>query len=259
MIRLSACIEPIFRDLPFVERMARAAETDVDAVEFWGWGNKDIDAVAAEKERLNIPIAAFGLGGGSIVDEAAHEDFLKTVKDTVAVAERLDVQRVIVTTGNEIEGRSREEQHANIVAALKQAAPIAEQAGFTFVLEPLNLLVDHAGYYLSTSAEAFEIVDEVASPNVKVLYDIYHQQITEGHLIATIEANIEKIGHFHSADNPGRHEWGTGEINYVNVLRAIDGTGYDGYVGLEYKPTKDHAETLRECIAIAQEAMAVAS
>ncbi len=133
---------------------------------------------------------------------------------------------------------------AAIVAALRAGAPLCEDAGVTMVLEPLNVLVDHAGYYLVTSAEGFQIVDEVGSPAVKLLYDVYHQQITEGNLIATITANVGRIGHLHVADVPGRHEPGTGEINYRNVLRAVEAAGYAGYVGLEYQPQADPAATL---------------
>jgi len=118
------------------------------------------------------------------------------------------------------------------------------------VIEPLNVLVDHPGYYLTTSAEGFEILDEVDSPNVKLLYDIYHQQVTEGNLIATITSHIAQIAHFHVADVPGRHEPGTGEINWVNVLRAIDEAGYAGYVGLEYMPTGATVESLEYIKAV---------
>ena len=128
---------------------------------------------------------------------------------------------MLVTTGNEIEGVRRGNQHQSIVDGLKLAAEILEGAGITFSLEPLNILVNHKGYYLYTSEEGFQIVDQVGSPNVGLLFDIYHQQITEGNLIANITASIDKITHFHVADVPGRHEPGTGEINYRNVLRAF--------------------------------------
>jgi hydroxypyruvate isomerase len=118
-------------------------------------------------------------------------------------------------------------------------------------VEPLNIAVNHKGYYLYSSAEGFDIIRAVGSPNVKLLYDIYHQQVTEGNLIQTITENIELIGHFHVADVPGRHEPGTGEINYANVLKAIDETGYNGYVGLEYAPKASALESLRKVKALA--------
>ena len=112
------------------------------------------------------------------------------------------------------------------------------------VLEPLNVLVDHRGYFLSSSEESFRIIEAVGSANVKLLYDVYHQQITEGNLISTIEKNIRKIGHFHIADVPGRHEPGTGEINYANVIRKIAESEYNGFIGLEYRPLRTSEESL---------------
>ena len=107
------------------------------------------------------------------------------------------------------------------------------------VFEPLNVLVDHPGYYLTQSSEAFDITMAVSSPHVKVLFDIYHQQITEGDVISSITANIEKIGHFHAAGVPGRHELSTSELNYVEIFKAIDATSYSGAVGFEYYPEQD--------------------
>jgi hydroxypyruvate isomerase len=128
---------------------------------------------------------------------------------------------------------------------LKASVPLIERLGITLVLEPLNVKVDNVGYFLVSSSEAFDIVREVNSPYVKVLYDIYHQQITEGNLIQTITENISNIGHFHAAGSPGRHELETGEINYVNVLNAIMGTGYEQFIGLEYFPAEDAIEGLK--------------
>ena len=132
-------------------------------------------------------------------------------------------------------------------------APIAGEYGVTIVLEPLNKIKDHKGFSLNTSADAFVIVDEVGSPALRALYDIYHQQITEGNLIPTITANIEKIGHFHIADNPGRCQPGTGEINYNNVFAAIKKAGYDRYLAFECGTTLPVDELCREMHALIDE------
>src|SRR4029077_20010869 len=150
---------------------------------------------------------------------------------------RLGSKTLIVTTGIEDRSMPRADQHAHYVTALKAVAHMAEDAQVTLVLEPLNTKVDHPGYYLQTAKEGFEILDEVGSPSVKMLFDIYHHQIMEGNVIADITKNISKIAHFHVADVPGRHEPGTGEINYANVFRAIAASGYQGFVGLEFKPS----------------------
>ena len=119
-------------------------------------------------------------------------------------------------------------------------------------IEPLNPQDNHANYYLNRTSEAFDIVREVASPFVKVLFDIYHIQIMEGNLIDTIRKNIASIGHFHVGDVPGRHEPGTGEINYANVFRAIRETDFRDFVALEYMPSKDPMATLAAVRAMAQ-------
>ena len=244
-LKLSACIEMIFNNVPdFVDRIDRVAECGLPAFEFWGWNGKDLPAIRQRADRAGLALATFGCGSqGALVDPDNSEAWAEGAKESIAKAKEFRVPTLIVTTGNEME-LPREDQHAAIVRALKGAAPEAEAQGITLVLEPLNILVDHGGYYLSTSVEGFEIVNEVGSPRVKLLYDIYHQQITEGNLIQAITENIELIGHFHVADVPGRHEPGTGEINYANVFQAIAGTDYDGYIGLEFKPTGDHAEAL---------------
>ena len=118
------------------------------------------------------------------------------------------------------------------------------------LLEPLNVLVDHKGYFLYRSDEAFEILREVNSPDIKLLFDIYHQQITEGNLIRNIVANIDLIGHFHVAGNPGRNEPYIGEINYVEVFKAADEAGYTGYAGLEFWAKGDIEESLKNCLAL---------
>jgi hydroxypyruvate isomerase len=128
---------------------------------------------------------------------------------------------------------SREKQHEICVETMIRLGELAKGHDVTIVMEPLNILVNHMGYYLVTSAEGFQMMREVGSPKVKLLFDIYHQQISEGNLIRNITENIDLIGHFHMGDNPGRLEPGTGEINYTNIFAAIQKTDYDGYLAFE--------------------------
>jgi hydroxypyruvate isomerase len=252
MIRLSACIEMIYRELPMDERIARVAAMGLPAFEFWSWTNKDLPAIAAAMARHHLAVSSFAYASpGAIVDPANHAAFLQHFDGVLAAADTLDCRTVIVTVGQELPQVARPAQHAAIVAALQALAPRARQHGITIVVEPLNILVNHKGYYLSTSEESFQVIDEVGSPAIKVLFDVYHQQITEGNLINNITTYFDKIGHFHVADNPGRNEPGTGEINYANVLRVIDGLGYAGYVGLEYRPRADADASLAQTKAIA--------
>ncbi|MDQ1257116.1 MAG: Hydroxypyruvate isomerase [Candidatus Hydrogenedentes bacterium] len=262
MLKPSVCIEMFWGDVDFAARIPRVAALGYRAFEFWAWWNKDLDAVERVAKDAGLDVAAccvktaFSGGVAPMLAPAGKEAFVKAVKDCLPVSEKLGCKRFIVTTGNELPGVPRAEQHAACVAALKAAAPVAEDAGITLVLEPLNLLVDHAGYYLSTSAEGFEMLDEVGSPAVKLLFDIYHQQITEGNLTPNIVNHIAQIGHFHVANHPGRHEPAGGEIDYAFLFRQIARTPYDGYLGLEFSPSDRTRteDTLRETLAMVQAA-----
>ena len=257
-LRLSACIEMIFSERPFLERIDLVAKCGLPAFEFWSWRRKDIDGALARKKANGLEISGFSVDPGYRLTHPQFKDnFISSVKGTIPVMQKLGVKRMLVTAGNEIPRTPREDQHKSIVESLKAAAPLLEEAGITIVLEPLNTLVDHRGQYLWSSLEGFEIIREVGSKNVRLLYDIYHQQIMEGHLIHNITKNIDLIGHFHVADVPGRHEPGTGEINYVNVFKEILKTGYDGYMGLEFRPLKSGEEALQRTKEIARKAEAL--
>lgn len=238
MVRISACIEMIYDDddEPFHERVHRAAAAGIDAVEFWDWREKDLDALELAAEEASVDIVGC-TAGGVLTDPDAADDAVETIRESIRTAADIGCPTLIATTGPDQAHLDRETQHANVVDVLLRVASLAEETGVTLALEPLNTAVDHPGYFLETSAEGFEIIDEVGSPNVTLLYDVYHQQITEGNIIATITEHAEKIGHIHIADVPGRHEPGTGELDYANVFDAIDDTGYDGYVGCEFAPT----------------------
>jgi hydroxypyruvate isomerase len=247
MLRLSACIEMIFRDRPFLERIDAVAEAGLQAFEFWGWKEKDLEAIRQRAEARGLQVATFATDTRvPLVAEGGTEEFLEGLKASLAAARRLGVSTLLCTVGQEIEGMDRAAQHRAVVAKLKAGARLLEGAGVTAVVEPLNVLVDHRGYFLSTSAEGLEIVDEVGSPHVRLLFDIYHQQITEGNVTQNLTTHIDRIGHVHVADVPGRHEPGTGELNYRNIFKALEGSGYQGFVGLEYRPLEDAAESLRQ-------------
>jgi len=235
----SVCIDAVFEGKSFDEACAAVAEAGTPAIEFWGWWDKDLDALQAAQQANDLAISACCTKFVSLVDPATRDDYLEGLADSIEAAKRLGTRTLISQVGDFRAGVPREEQHQSLVDGLLEAAPMLEAGGVTLVIEPLNELVDHAGYYLVRSDEAFEIIDEVGSPNVKVVFDIYHQQISEGHLIHNIIHNIEKIGHFHAAGNPGRHELQCGEINYPIIFEAIDAVGFDGYVGLEYWPLHD--------------------
>jgi hydroxypyruvate isomerase len=247
MVEVSVCIEMVYDDEPFHERIHRAADAEADAIEFWDWREKDLDAIETAASDAGIPIVGC-TAGGVLTDPDEADAAVETIRESIETATDLGCSTLIVTTGPDQDEMDRETQHENIVDILSRVAPDAENAGVTLTVEPLNTAIDHPGYYLRTASEGFAIVDEVGSANVKLLYDVYHQQVTEGNIIATITDNVEKIGHIHVADVPGRHEPGTGELNYENVLEAIDETSYDGYVGCEFSPTGDPDEAMASIV-----------
>ena len=176
--------------------------------------------------------------GCGLVNPREREAFLDEVERAIEAAKKVDSKQLVVLTGNELGGMPRAEQMSNAVAALRAAAPLLEKNGITAVVEVLNTYVDHAGYFLYHMNDAAELIDRVGSLNVRILCDLYHVQIMEGNLINNLRAHIDRIGHFHIGDVPGRHEPGTGEVNYRNVFRAIYDLGerFEGTAALEYGP-----------------------
>jgi hydroxypyruvate isomerase len=231
--------------MPVPEAMALLGRLGYDAYEMFDWRNSAVlETFVAEKKRsplfcaclvANVGVTAPGCG---LVNPRDREGFLRELNASIEPAKRMDCKQLVVLTGNELGGIPRSEQLGNAVAALREAAPILEKNGITAIVELLNTYVDHAGYFLYFVRDGAELVDRVGSPNVKLLFDIYHVQIMEGNLIANIRSNIDRIGHFHVGDVPGRHEPGTGEINYRNVFKAIYELGdrFQGSVALEYSP-----------------------
>lgn len=227
------------------QKITKVQELGFPAFEFWGWWNEDLEAIEQALNSTSLQLASMCTKFISLVDPKQRESYITGLQESIAVAKRLNCKYLISQTGDFIPGVPREEQEQSLIEGLRVSVPYLEQAGITLVVEPLNTRVDHPGYFLEHSEEAFRVIKQVNSPNVKVLFDIYHQQITEGNLIPNMMNNLDDIGYFHIADHPGRHEIGTGEIHYDNVLQAIKQTGYDGYVGLEYFPKIDAVQSLQ--------------
>jgi hydroxypyruvate isomerase len=173
-----------------------------------------------------------------LMNPREREGFLQQMNASIQAAKQAGTKQLVTLTGNELGGIPRSEQMTNAVAGLRAVAPALEHNGITAIVEVLNTSVDHAGYFLYYIRDGAELIDRVGSPNVKILFDIYHVQIMEGNLIENIRNNIDRIGHFHIGDVPGRNEPGTGEINYRNVFKAIYELGdrFKGSAALEYRP-----------------------
>jgi len=265
MPTICICVEPLFEGASLAEKAQKVAQAGFKAVEFWfydeGPGDRNIDALAAACKDKGLVVndlvvsSAEGKIGGAMVNPADRGRYMERLRESIKVAKKLDCRKFISCTGNTQPGLSRADQHKSAVQTLKEAASIAHQEGITLMLEPLNSPVNHPGYYLDNGHEGAEIVQEVDSPAVRLLWDIYHMQIMHGNVLANIEKYLPLIAHFHAAGVPGRHELDNGELNYVQILQRIASWGYQGYCGLEYWPVgPDHTASLESMRTLTQKA-----
>jgi hydroxypyruvate isomerase len=242
--RFAVNIETWFTDRPLLDRMRAAAAMGFPAVEFWSFEDKDGAAIGALAKELGIEVAQFTAWGFKPgLNEAKHHDaFLARVAKAAAFARQVGARMATVVAGDDVEGESQEAMHAEVKAALKRAAPIAEANDLMLILEPMNIRVDHEGHCLYGSDPALAICRAVKSTHVKINWDLYHLQVTEGDLCRRLRDGFDQVGYVQVADNPGRNEPGTGEVNWKRVLRELKDLGYGGYVGLECWP-RDGEET----------------
>ena len=236
-------VEMWFGGMPFLDRIAAAADLGFPAVEFWPWRGKDLDAIKALIDERGIVVTQFtGWGFNPRMNETKNHDQLESeIRESCAAAKKLGTKMMTVIAGQNVKGLTQEEMHANVIAGLKRIKSIAEGEDVMLILEPLNIRRDHKGHCLSRSEDAIRICQEVDSTHVKINWDLYHQQITEGDLCGHMREGIDHIGYLQLADHPGRTEPGTGEIAYWRVLKEAKELGYTGYVGLECRP-KDTPE-----------------
>lgn len=244
-MKISICVDALYFGKDIYKGLEEIKQCGYDNFEIWCWWDKDIDRLIELKNNLGMKLTACCTKFVSLVDPSKREEYIKGLRESIEVAKKLGCKELISQVGNDT-GKSCEEQHKSLVEGLKACAPILEENDITLVVEPLNTRVDHQGYYLWSSDEGFQIIDEVGSPNVKLLYDIYHQQIMEGDLLRRIIPNISKIGHFHAAGNPGRNELYYGELEYKRIFEEIGKTDYDGYTGYEYFVKDPVAEGLKK-------------
>lgn len=245
---LSIMLWTIYRDLPFEQRLEKVAEAGYTAVELVGefkkWSDADFTAYNRKKRELGIVFDATSGVDRGLTNPSERDAFLKELGALMTTADRLECPAIIVLSGNILPGLSREAQHQSCVEALKRAADAAAKRNITLLLENIDP-EENPKYFLTSVAEGFEIVGEVDHPRVRFLYDFYHEQIAEGNLIEKLEKNIAEVGLVHIADVPGRHEPGTGEINYANIFRKLASLGYKNRVAMEFLPTGDPVASLR--------------
>ena len=224
-----------------LEFMASEGFTALEDNSMRGRSVEDQQRIGSALSRLNMRMGVFvahtidwNAPTLTSPDPAKRETFLREVRESVEIAKRVNAKWMTVVPGHVDSRPHMDFQSATVVETLKRAAAILEPHGLVMVLEPLNTLRNHPGMFLTTSPQAYLICKAVASPSCKILFDIYHQQITEGNLIPNIDATWSEIAYFQTGDNPGRNEPGTGEINFRNIFRHIHSKGFTGVVGMEH-------------------------
>src|SRR3954452_1613196 len=251
MVKLAANLTMLFNEVSPLERFARARAAGFRYAEFLFPLEHDVAAVTAALQESGLQLVLFNFAAG---DRAAGDrgiashpgrvaEFREDVARAVAAARQLGNQRLHCMAGMRLADISHDEQWRTFVENVRYAGEVCAGEGLTLLVEPLNDK-DNPGYFLVGSAMGLRLVEEVGLPNVRLQYDIYHMQRGEGELAATIAANLGRIGHIQIADNPGRHQPGTGEINHRFLLPYLDRIGYEGYVALEYLPDGATEESL---------------
>ena len=243
-MKYSCCIELLFTEYEFVERIYKAKEAGFDCIEFWCWQDKDIDGIKKALNETGMELAIMqGNIEGRMVDANDFYIYMEGVRESVKTAQYLGAKNLFLMSDIMKEDRSvletdyvitKEETMEAALAILKALVPIAEESGITFVIEPLNTLVDHRGYSLCHSRDGAELIRSVGHPKIRLLYDAYHMQIMEGNIISTIRELKDTFGYFHIADVPGRCQPGTGELNYPVIIKELKESGYDKYIGFEF-------------------------
>jgi len=245
---LSVMLWTVYPTLPFAERLEKVAEAGYHSVELVGefkaWGKPEFAAARQKMRELNLTVDGTAGVWHSIADPAGRDPFLQAIRNFLPTMKELETDKLILQTGNKVPGLTQEQMHANAVEILKRAGDLAAQNNIELLIENIDP-EENPKYFLTSSAEGFEIIRSVANPHVNFLYDFFHEQIAEGNLIAKLEKNMDLLGLVHVADVPGRHEPGTGEINYETIFRKLGQLNYQRYVAMEFKPAGDTVAALR--------------
>ena len=243
MPKFAANLTMLFTEVPFLDRFQLAAKAGFKAVEFlfpYAYKAEDIkqklDVHQLTLVLHNLPAGNWDAGDrGMACDPQRVDEFKAGVPLAIEYALALGVKQLNCLAGKTPAGVSDSALRSTLVSNLKFAAAAFQNKGLRLLIEPINHF-DIPGFYLNRTAQAVALLDEVGAANAFVQYDIYHAQRMEGELAATVEKYLPRIGHIQLADNPGRHEPGTGEINYPFLFAHLDRIGYAGWIGCEYKP-----------------------
>jgi len=259
------CLEMLFPELTPQDRIGRIAAARFSAIEFWGWRDKELPGLKAACAAHGVRVANFsGHRKGSLIASQTHGAFFDDLREAVAAARELSCRTLMLLSNelgeggrvtNPFEDVAPRRKYENLRDGLRGALEATPES-IALVLEPLNTRVNHPGYYLKDMATAVSLVREIGHPRLKVLCDLYHLAVMDEDLNLIIGRDIAVIGHFHVADVPGRHEPGTGTLDWTALLRRIRDRGYTGTIGFEYSPLEDSAVSLGRIRALWDQALA---
>lgn len=255
--QFSIMLWTVYRDLPFDQRLDKMNQAGYKNVELTGefskWSDDDFTRFNAKKHELGMKFDATSGVRTGVADPAAGDKLVEEMKPFLDTMHKLECPRLILLSGNKIPDAAPGAQHDACVANLGRAIDLASKANIEIVLENIDP-EENPRYYLTSVAEGFDILRKVNNPNVKFLYDFYHEQIAEGNLIEKLQKNIDLVGIVHIADVPGRHEPGTGEINYDNIYRKLAELKFGGTVAMEFRPMGDPVAALTKAREMAIQA-----
>jgi hydroxypyruvate isomerase len=248
-----ACnLDTWFADTPFADRFALAAKAGFSNVEFWPVRRDGMDAEKARAllDANSLTLTQYAPAAPNFSDPANHDALTAMIREAIADSAVLGCKAITLVGHHLVDGLSREAMLSGYTAGLIRIAPLLEQAGLMALVEPFNS-VNHPGHLLNGSRPATAMLRAVNSPMIKLQWDFYHMQLEDGDLIEKFTAGIDQVGYVQLGDVPGRHQPGTGEVNHINLLKAIRAAGYAGPMGLEYYPIdKDHGRAVSEAVAL---------
>lgn len=233
-MRFSLCTDALWPGLSCEQAAVKAAGLGAGAIEFWAWWDKDLPAIRAACDAEGLEVATICTHFISLVDDAQRAAYLEGLKATLDAAEALRCRYILTQVGNALPGLSRAVQQQHLVDGLREAALLMEGRPVQLLMEPLNDRKDHRGYYLTSSREARDVLQAVDHPQVRMLFDIYHQAMMGEDVLAEIRASLPFIGHMHAAGMPGRGPLRQGRLDYAALFAAIGDLGYEGWLGMEW-------------------------
>lgn len=267
MGKIGACIETVFTDLPYRDRLKRIKDIGFTHYEFWFHDKrfdganlldemKDFTMFAELNEEYGLTPTGFvfnhSFGGiqGSLINKNERSKLMDNIEEMIGLAKKIGCKNLVSGGADKIPGMDSRTAVENMVEALQELAPVCEEHDITMLLEPFNSLVDHPDCFLDDPETAADVLRQVNSPNVKMLFDIYHMQIMSGNILSFVKENLSLIGHFHIAGVPGRNEPFENELDYRFIVKSIEEMGYEGIFGLEYFPLKDPEISLKETLRL---------